>query len=665
MEWLLAHGLLVASGPDSVVLPREVALLLRGGRIHAETPVRPPEAPTRTWTTVDVDRAAAAQSFEFVRLVEGLLESWGLDPPPVLRAGGLGVRDLRRTALALDVEESVAGFVAESAYIAGLLAPDGEPHERYAPTPEYDRWLAQSTGDRWSALAAAWLTTTRVAGWIGTRDDRDKPLAALGPELERGAAPELRRLALEELRALPPGDALDVAGVTARVAWRRPRRSARMAPTLVRWTLDEAERLGVTGRGALSRVGRALINDGRDAAADVLEPLLPEPLDHILLQADLTAVAPGPLESSLAAELALMADVESTGGATVYRFTPASVRRALDAGRTADDVRGFLATRSRTPVPQPLTYLVDDVARRHGVIRVGTAKSYLRCDDEAVLSEILADRRSATLKLRRLAAGVIVARVSPEELLTGLRDMGYAPAAESDEGAVIVRRPDVHRTGARRLPAPVGAEPPGPSQVLLTAAVRALRAGDRASEAPRGPVSGPVMGGVLPRTPAAQTMELLRDALERDRPLWIGFVDQDGGVTERVVDPVRLSGGALSAFDHRTGELRDVPRPSDHRRRPHRRGRPRLALAREEVSRCSGSRPRRRWPGSTPRRPPAPTGWVMGWSRSCPRRPPPTGSRWRGPWPAPSSQREPSPPAGPRNPGPLPSGSSSGTCCQR
>ena len=78
-----------------------------------------------------------------------------------------------------------------------------------------------------------------MAGWIGTRDDRDKPLAALGPELERGAAPELRRLALEELRALPPGDALDVAGVTARVAWRRPRRSARMAPTLVRWTLDE------------------------------------------------------------------------------------------------------------------------------------------------------------------------------------------------------------------------------------------------------------------------------------------------------------------------------------------------------------------------------------------------------------------------------------------
>ncbi|NEC50156.1 helicase-associated domain-containing protein, partial [Actinospica acidiphila] len=89
-------------------------------------------------------------------------------------------------------------------------------------------------------------------------------------------------------------------------------------------------------------------------------------LDHVLLQADLTAVAPGPLERPLADMLGVLADVESKGGATVYRFTPASVRRALDAGRSAADLHAFLAAHSRTPVPQPLAYLVDDVARRHG-----------------------------------------------------------------------------------------------------------------------------------------------------------------------------------------------------------------------------------------------------------------------------------------------------------
>ncbi|MCZ9337956.1 helicase-associated domain-containing protein, partial [Streptomyces sp. TRM76130] len=58
------------------------------------------------------------------------------------------------------------------------------------------------------------------------------------------------------------------------------------------------------------------------AAARVLAPLLPEPLDHVLLQADLTAVAPGPLQRPLAELLDAVADVESKGGATVYRFTP-------------------------------------------------------------------------------------------------------------------------------------------------------------------------------------------------------------------------------------------------------------------------------------------------------------------------------------------------------
>ncbi|NEB85267.1 helicase-associated domain-containing protein, partial [Streptomyces anulatus] len=199
------------------------------------------------------------------------------------------------------------------------------------------------------------------------------------------------------------------------------------------WTLNEAELLGVTGRGALSSQARALLDEGPDAAAARLAPLIPEPLDHVLLQADLTAVAPGPLERPLAEMLSVLADVESKGGATVYRFTPGSVRRALDAGQAAADLHAFLAAHSRTPVPQPLSYLIDDVARRHGHLRIGAASAYVRCDDEAVLNEILADRRSTGLRLRRLAPTVLAAQADPGSLLEALRDMGYAPAAESAE----------------------------------------------------------------------------------------------------------------------------------------------------------------------------------------------------------------------------------------
>ncbi|GAB4961233.1 hypothetical protein MAHJHV54_47650 [Mycobacterium avium subsp. hominissuis] len=40
---------------------------------------------------------------------------------------------------------------------------------------------------------------------------------------------------------------------------------------------------------------------------------LPKPVDHFLVQADLTVVVPGPLQRDLAEELATVATVESAG----------------------------------------------------------------------------------------------------------------------------------------------------------------------------------------------------------------------------------------------------------------------------------------------------------------------------------------------------------------
>ncbi|OEV07049.1 helicase-associated domain-containing protein, partial [Streptomyces nanshensis] len=354
---------------------------------------------------------------------------------------------------------------------------------------------------------------------------------------------------------------------------------------LAEWALHEAELLGLTGRGALASYARELLagtDDGptegeleaaASRAADGLAPLLPEPVDHILLQADLTAVAPGPLVRPLAAMLGVLADVESKGGATVYRFTPASVRRGLDAGRTASDIHAFLAAHSRTPVPQPLSYLVDDVARRHGRMRVGAASSYVRCDDDALLTEITADKRSAALQLRLLAPTVLASALPPDQLLLKLREMGYAPAAESAEGDVLIARPDAHRTPPRTPPDPVPDGPPVPDAALLNAAVRAVRAGDHAATAehkehrssraarqagklPKAPADA---GGTLPRTDSAETIATMRSAVESGDALWIGYVNADGAGSQRVIAPVRVEGGFVTAYDHTADEVRTYP----------------------------------------------------------------------------------------------------------
>ncbi len=614
LRWLLDRGLLLPTAPGTVVLPREVALHLRAGRAHrAPEPVPPAVTAASAHRPQVVDATAAGQAYTALATVEELLTDWNEGGPPVLRAGGLSVRDLKRTAVALDLPEPVAAFWVELAYAAGLLASDGEADERYAATPAYDEWLERPAPERWALLAQTWLTATRTSGLVGGRDAKERALSALGPGLDRSAAPEVRHRVLALLAALPEGAAPDPEAVLARLRWERPLRGAQNAPgapgqrpeedlraRLARWTLAEAELLGMTGRGALSAHGRALLGAHTEktprtephgpgdklpfhhhrapgaleplspaeqgvaaaAAARLLAPLLPEPLDHVLLQADLTAVAPGPLQRPLAAVLGVLADVESKGGATVYRFTPASVRRALDAGRTAADLHAFLAAHARTPVPQPLAYLIDDVARRHGRLRVGAASAYLRCDDDTVLNEILADKRAVPLRLRLLAPTVLASQADPAALLDGLRAMGYAPAAESADGDVLITRADAHRTPPRTPPEPVPDGPPMPDATLLSAAVRAIRAGDLASTAPRrpaDPAAPPPAPGELPRTSSAETLATMQAAVLTGEALWIGYVNAEGAASQRVVAPVRVEGGFVTAYDHTADEVRTYP----------------------------------------------------------------------------------------------------------
>ncbi|MFE9838739.1 helicase-associated domain-containing protein [Streptomyces sp. NPDC005551] len=702
LRLLLDRGLLLPTAPGTVVLPREVALHLRAGRAHRETqPVPPAVEPGAAHRPAMVDATAAGQAYTALATVEELLKDWDEGGPAVLRAGGLSVRDLKRTAVALDVPEPVAAFWVELAYAAGLLASDGDADERYAATPAYDEWLELPSAERWARLAGAWLAATRTPGLVGGRDAKDRTLSALGPGLDRSAAPEVRHRVLALLGTLPEGASPDAESLLSRLHWERPLRGAQSAQDddlrtrLARWTLSEAESLGVTGRGALSSHGRALLGlpaagaantaaaagvaesagaagaagvagaasasdtanaagtsgtprtagiagtsgtpgaagttetagtagttetpgaagtsetpgtsgtsgtarevdaaseagpsgpggglparphqppdtaprpvrtpaeQAADAAhaARLLAPLLPEPLDHVLLQADLTAVAPGPLRRPLADMLGVLADVESKGGATVYRFTPGSVRRALDAGRAASDLHAFLAEHARTPVPQPLTYLIDDVARRHGHLRIGAASAYVRCDDDAVLNEILADKRSAGLRLRRLAPTVLAAQADPAALLDGLRAMGFAPAAESAEGDVLITRAHARRTPPRTAPQPVPEGPPVPDATLLGAAIRAVRAGDLAATAPRrtAPDAAPVTGGELPRTSAAETLATMQAAVLTGESLWIGYVNAEGAASQRVIAPVRVEGGFVTAYDHTADEVRTYP----------------------------------------------------------------------------------------------------------
>lgn len=72
----------------------------------------------------------------------------------------------------------------------------------------------------------------------------------------------------------------------------------------------------------------------------------------LIAQADMTILAPGPLTTEIQEQVETLADVESPGLASVYRITEASIRRALDTGRTGADLQQFLEENVLGDVPQ-------------------------------------------------------------------------------------------------------------------------------------------------------------------------------------------------------------------------------------------------------------------------------------------------------------------------
>ena len=207
-------------------------------------------------------------------------------------------------------------------------------------------------------------------------------------------------------------------------------------------------------------------------------------------------------------------------------------------------------------MPQALTYLVDDVSRRFGTIRVGAAESFLRSDDETALTELVHHPRPR-LRLRRIAPTVVVSDVPLDVLLPRLRELGSAPVVEAPDGTVRLARREAMRA---RTPRRRQARRPGPSRDR-----RAPAPGSPPGWPPPSPRSGPATG--RPSTARPRPARLRADDAGLDAgPAAGGGRDRLHGVdrvrrqprllAERVVDPVKVEAGWLSAYDHRTEDVR-------------------------------------------------------------------------------------------------------------
>ena len=574
-----------ARGRTRFILPREVALALRGGRLTRET-LTAPEA--GELETVGGDVVASESSFhaeETVRLVAALLEEWGREGGTIRRTGGVSVRALTRTADALDLELHEAARIIEIAADAGLLGLDDDG-ATWVPSTLAAGWLADSLPQRWAPLALAWAGSARTSWLTGTRDDDGTLRAALGPDLEAGWAVRLRARVLALLGDLSQGTSATPAFVRAALTWESPRRT--IPGGAISAVLAEAETLGITGGGALTEAGRILARraavslDERDVVrsggggdaggAEVTdgdahaEPLsddetlaaleaalaadLPAAVDMILVQSDLTAIVPGRPAPELAALLERTSVVESRGGALTVRFTPESVRGALDVGYRAEEITQAIGRYSPAPLPDSLSVLIQDAARHHGAVRVRAVSALLRVGDEATAAGLLAEPRLKDLGLDEVAPGILVATASAGQVLRELRATGLAPVTEDASGHLVVGPATAQQ--AHRAPEPTH---PGsehsvrrrrPGRRELATLVGRLRVGQEALQA---------AGEAAVATDPVHALAVLRQAQSSRSRLRLTLAGPDGAVQERQVRVMAVEPGRV--------RLRDVVRETE------------------------------------------------------------------------------------------------------
>jgi hypothetical protein len=263
-----------------------------------------------------------------------------------------------------------------------------------------------------------------------------------------------------------------------------------------------------------------------------MRELFPTEVTSVYLQHDLSIVSPGPLEAALDGRLRELAEVESNGLATTYRVSAGSLGRAIAEGETADSIREFLRGISLTGIPQPLEYLIDETARRHGLVRVGRTErgSYVRSVDENLLHTIAVDSRLSALGLRGGSQGLESA-FDDDIVFWALTDAKYPVAAEDAAGAIITL--DRHRASR---PAPATIDP----TVALVARLR--ESTGRSGDTDRHWLERQLDTAIKARATITVTVNL-----------------PTGETVTYLLEPTGLGGGRLRARDRKADIERTIP----------------------------------------------------------------------------------------------------------
>lgn len=494
---LASLGLLLSDGdqfrvPDEVI---EQLKLLRSLAPSASTEGSP--ASESDWGSL---ASAAVHLFETQQAITEIILDFEQRAIKLVGRGGVGIADVKRLSLHLNQPKERIRVWLD--WVIGLrFAMPSNQH--WWLTPAAENWLGLSAADRFEVLGRHWLA---LLGDSGCRE-----LAA--------------RMGQEKT------------GLSASLGQVFPLANHSLDTHLLRLEVL-AQDAGLSASGLPTQLLPLVLDQRFAEAIELLAPQLPREKDALIVQADLSLIAPGPLTTKTEIALRRFASIEAVGMASTYRLSPTSLSLALELGETIPGIRDLLHGLSDKPLPQPVEYLLREAESRFARLQIwpgsDSAASIIRSTENLLLTEILNDARLRPFGFWAANAASLASRFEPEVVYHGLRDLGYVAVLVDAEGKV--KSPQHHKAWTELTQYE--------GQDTKLALVHSLRASD-------------TKAGAEPESHDLQRQ--LQLAIKTKSELSVLVTGRDGQQVQFRLLPTSLANGRLRALDRKADAERTLP----------------------------------------------------------------------------------------------------------
>lgn len=444
----------------------------------------------------EVDRDASLAIFDVIQALTELIFELEQRYVREVSKRQVGLPDIKRLANHLKKSNDYAKQIFELASLCSLAEVDSG---RWQLGPNAGDWVVWSDAQRWAHLAKTWLDL-------------------LGEEASR----ELLQLAPAQFFSSRLTQVFPYADTTA--------------SNNIKKVAELAELIGLTAGDQSTSWLATLTEMGLLDASTMAAAGLPAVEERLIIQGDLTLIAPSPLPTATEIQLRRFADTEQIGMASSYRLSALSVSHGLETGMTIDEIRAMLQTLSDKSLPQPVDYLLKEAQARFARLRISSTKagahSEIVSSDRILLAEIHNDQRLKPFALHFDEEGKLHSRFESELVYFALREANFVAVRVDADGGVIS---PLKRTSSSQLS--------NQKRNVLADITRMREADTKGTSDP-------------------DDDDLLRQlqlAIKNKARVSIKLTTQSGDEVEYLVEPVGVANGRLRAKDRKADLERTLP----------------------------------------------------------------------------------------------------------